>query len=170
MRSALNGFDTHPQKRRKMSPTRPSVDRRSKKKMSQITAREIWDISCDFWPSVDRNDFPYVCLFFQKLPYPKSIWFIVGNEFCERFSYYGMKGKNNNDRKPFKDRDYRKRDLKTTYIRQEMSRQIIFRKVLRFLHFLVKDAMSKFSACKDIMKFPLWGTNIFLSRVCAKSQ
>jgi len=26
-----------------------------------------------------------------KLPYPKSIWFIVGNEFCERFSYYGMK-------------------------------------------------------------------------------
>jgi len=27
----------------------------------------------------------------QKLPYPKSIFFIVGNEFCERFSYYGMK-------------------------------------------------------------------------------
>ena len=30
---------------------------------------------------------------FQKLPYPRSIWFIVGNEFCERFSFYGMKGK-----------------------------------------------------------------------------
>ena len=30
--------------------------------------------------------------FFQKLPYPKQIYFIVGNEFCERFSYYGMKG------------------------------------------------------------------------------
>jgi len=27
----------------------------------------------------------------KKLPYPKSIYFIVGNEFCERFSYYGMK-------------------------------------------------------------------------------
>eukprot|EP00092_Neocalanus_flemingeri_P014567 GFUD01015716.1.p1 GENE.GFUD01015716.1~~GFUD01015716.1.p1 ORF type:complete len:713 (-),score=205.96 GFUD01015716.1:302-2440(-) len=27
----------------------------------------------------------------QKLPYPKSVFFIVGNEFCERFSYYGMK-------------------------------------------------------------------------------
>ena len=35
-----------------------------------------------------------VFLIFQKLPYPKSILFIVGNEFCERFSYYGMKGKN----------------------------------------------------------------------------
>ncbi|XP_022244026.1 LOW QUALITY PROTEIN: solute carrier family 15 member 1-like [Limulus polyphemus] len=27
----------------------------------------------------------------QKLSYPKSIFFIIGNEFCERFSYYGMK-------------------------------------------------------------------------------
>jgi len=27
----------------------------------------------------------------KKLPYPKSVYFIVGNEFCERFSYYGMK-------------------------------------------------------------------------------
>eukprot|EP00092_Neocalanus_flemingeri_P007656 GFUD01008266.1.p1 GENE.GFUD01008266.1~~GFUD01008266.1.p1 ORF type:complete len:713 (-),score=214.65 GFUD01008266.1:317-2455(-) len=27
----------------------------------------------------------------QQLPYPKSVFFIVGNEFCERFSYYGMK-------------------------------------------------------------------------------
>ena len=33
-----------------------------------------------------RND-----MFQQKLPYPKSVFFIVGNEFCERFSYYGMK-------------------------------------------------------------------------------
>ncbi|KAF0768204.1 solute carrier family 15 member 1-like isoform X2 [Aphis craccivora] len=23
--------------------------------------------------------------------YPKSIWYIIGNEFCERFSYYGLK-------------------------------------------------------------------------------
>ena len=28
---------------------------------------------------------------FQKLRYPYSVFFIVGNEFCERFSYYGMK-------------------------------------------------------------------------------
>ncbi|XP_076046258.1 solute carrier family 15 member 1-like isoform X2 [Oratosquilla oratoria] len=27
----------------------------------------------------------------EKLPYPKSVFFIIGNEFCERFSYYGMK-------------------------------------------------------------------------------
>ncbi len=27
------------------------------------------------------------------LPYPKSIFFIVSNEFCERFSYYGMRSK-----------------------------------------------------------------------------
>merc|ERR1712223_1896399 len=27
----------------------------------------------------------------KRLPYPKSIGFIVGNEFCERFSFYGMK-------------------------------------------------------------------------------
>ena len=43
-----------------------------------------------------RFKFVIVLRFFiiQKLPYPKSILFIVGNEFCERFSYYGMKGKN----------------------------------------------------------------------------
>ncbi|KAG0728410.1 Solute carrier family 15 member 1 [Chionoecetes opilio] len=27
----------------------------------------------------------------KKLKYPKSVFFIIGNEFCERFSYYGMK-------------------------------------------------------------------------------
>ena len=26
-----------------------------------------------------------------QLRYPFSVFFIVGNEFCERFSYYGMK-------------------------------------------------------------------------------
>ena len=31
----------------------------------------------------------HFCL--QKLPFPKSLFFIIGNEFCERFSYYGMK-------------------------------------------------------------------------------
>uniref|UniRef100_A0A2S2NXP7 Peptide transporter family 1 n=1 Tax=Schizaphis graminum TaxID=13262 RepID=A0A2S2NXP7_SCHGA len=25
------------------------------------------------------------------LKYPKSVWYIIGNEFCERFSYYGLK-------------------------------------------------------------------------------
>jgi dipeptide/tripeptide permease len=29
--------------------------------------------------------------FLQKVPYPKSVFIIVGNEFCERLSYYGMK-------------------------------------------------------------------------------
>lgn len=27
----------------------------------------------------------------QKLKYPRSIFFIISNEFCERFSYYGMR-------------------------------------------------------------------------------
>lgn len=27
----------------------------------------------------------------KKKPFPKSVFFIVGNEFCERFSYYGMR-------------------------------------------------------------------------------
>ncbi|XP_037937528.1 peptide transporter family 1 [Teleopsis dalmanni] len=27
----------------------------------------------------------------KKLPYPKSIFFIISNEFCERFNYYGMR-------------------------------------------------------------------------------
>ena len=31
-----------------------------------------------------------VCLL-QKLKYPKSIFFIVVNEFCERFSFYGLR-------------------------------------------------------------------------------
>ena len=29
----------------------------------------------------------------KKYPYPKGIPFIVSTEFCERFSYYGMKSK-----------------------------------------------------------------------------
>ncbi|KAK7075752.1 hypothetical protein SK128_015997, partial [Halocaridina rubra] len=29
--------------------------------------------------------------FKEKIPYPKAVFFIVGNELCERFSYYGMK-------------------------------------------------------------------------------
>ena len=28
-----------------------------------------------------------------KSAYPKSVFFIVGNEFCERFCYYGMRGR-----------------------------------------------------------------------------
>lgn len=27
---------------------------------------------------------------FHRTGYPSSVWFILGNEFCERFSYYGM--------------------------------------------------------------------------------
>lgn len=29
----------------------------------------------------------------DKLPYPKSIFFIISNEFCERFNYFGMRSK-----------------------------------------------------------------------------
>ena len=30
---------------------------------------------------------------FHKTGYPSAVWYILGNEFCERFSYYGMHGK-----------------------------------------------------------------------------
>ena len=30
----------------------------------------------------------------EKIPYPKSVFFILSTETCERFSYYGMRGKN----------------------------------------------------------------------------
>ena len=29
----------------------------------------------------------------QKLPYPRAVFFIISTEFCERFSFYGMKSK-----------------------------------------------------------------------------
>lgn len=29
----------------------------------------------------------------EKIPYPKAVFFIIVCEFCERFCYYGMKGK-----------------------------------------------------------------------------
>lgn len=31
------------------------------------------------------------CFFFQKIKYPISVFLIVANEFCERFSYYGLR-------------------------------------------------------------------------------
>ena len=35
----------------------------------------------------------FLFLTLQKLKYPISVFFIVVNEFCERFSYYGMRSK-----------------------------------------------------------------------------
>ena len=32
------------------------------------------------------------CCLSRLCDFPASIFFIIGNEFCERFSYYGMKG------------------------------------------------------------------------------
>lgn len=29
----------------------------------------------------------------QKLPYPKRVIFLICNAFCERFNYYGIRGK-----------------------------------------------------------------------------
>ena len=35
----------------------------------------------------------FICLFIlqRKTPYPRTVFLILGNEFCERLSYYGMK-------------------------------------------------------------------------------
>ena len=50
--------------------------------------------SCITLKDCIKKSLRYFCFCaFQRLPYPKSIGFIVGNEFCERFSFYGMKGK-----------------------------------------------------------------------------
>lgn len=32
----------------------------------------------------------------KKYPYPKAVLFIISTEFCERFSFYGMKSKTSN--------------------------------------------------------------------------
>lgn len=32
------------------------------------------------------------CCLLRLCDFPASVFFIIGNEFCERFSYYGMKG------------------------------------------------------------------------------
>ena len=36
-----------------------------------------------------------------KYPYPKSVFFIISTEFCERFSYYGMKSKYHSSKEVF---------------------------------------------------------------------
>ena len=50
------------------------------------------DLQNSMWHPVYDKIIKYLFYLFQKLPYPKQVFFIVGNEFCERFSYYGMKG------------------------------------------------------------------------------
>lgn len=29
----------------------------------------------------------------RKIPYPKRVFLILGNEFCERFTFYGISGR-----------------------------------------------------------------------------
>lgn len=29
----------------------------------------------------------------KMIPYPKRVFFIIANEFCERFNYFGISGK-----------------------------------------------------------------------------
>lgn len=33
--------------------------------------------------------------FFNFIDFPWGVWFIIGNEFCERFSFYGMQNLQN---------------------------------------------------------------------------
>ena len=40
-----------------------------------------------------KTAYSYTSMAAKKTAYPKSVFFIVGNEFCERFCYYGMRGK-----------------------------------------------------------------------------
>ena len=48
-------------------------------------------ISLWFFKFIELLSKLFLFLFLQKLKYPKSIAFIVSNEFCERFNYYGMR-------------------------------------------------------------------------------
>jgi len=57
------------------------VDKRSKNELDKDdNADECKQEDCD----VEKEKDP-------KYPYPKSVFFIISTEFCERFSYYGMK-------------------------------------------------------------------------------
>lgn len=42
-------------------------------------------------PVFCKNEILFIIHFFQKLKYPKAVFFIISNEFCERFAYYGMR-------------------------------------------------------------------------------
>ena len=59
--------------------------------MSNLTFLTIWLQIPVFLVNEKKdleNDGPPIN---PNLPFPKSIFLIVGNEFCERFSYYGMR-------------------------------------------------------------------------------
>ena len=40
---------------------------------------------------VARTNFEGITLFQSIWHYPRGIYYIIGNEFCERFSFYGLK-------------------------------------------------------------------------------
>lgn len=40
---------------------------------------------------INKNNKENLNIFTRFQYYPKSIFFILGNEFCERFSFYGMR-------------------------------------------------------------------------------
>ena len=72
-----------------------------------INSQRVWNKSIDEmfvpinlvvkWSWKLDGRFVIVMFFFfsilQKLKYPISVFFIIVNEFCERFSYYGMRSK-----------------------------------------------------------------------------
>ena len=59
------------------------VDKRSKNEVDKDDdANKCKQEDCD----VEKEKDP-------RYPYPKSVFFIISTEFCERFSYYGMKSK-----------------------------------------------------------------------------
>ena len=73
----------------------------------------------------------------EKIPYPKSVFFILSTETCERFSYYGMRSKNT-------------RVLTDVQSLQDVT-TIIFTAVLSLYlkHLLVKDGMTS-SKAEDV--------------------
>lgn len=81
-----------------------NVNKNSKRKLNKTLQikklnRNIFK-TCNFMLStsiVNRLDAPNGLTTVEgeskKLPYPKSVFFIISNEFCERFNYYGMRSK-----------------------------------------------------------------------------
>ena len=53
----------------------------------------LYNTGFNFVPEFNKIEIIFLQNVFHKTGYPSAVWYILGNEFCERFSYYGMHGK-----------------------------------------------------------------------------
>ncbi|KAH8265007.1 hypothetical protein KR038_003262, partial [Drosophila bunnanda] len=63
----------------------PEVSQKNGKELEK-NGKELQEAADDGFKNVSEAEGQQ-----KKLPYPKSVFFIISNEFCERFNYYGMR-------------------------------------------------------------------------------